>query len=72
MECLFCWLAFPALVGVSILFLSARVIECFCGGANKARFRAFFSNFQFRRIRFFTLSKIFPASQNPHGLLPNS
>lgn len=35
--CLFCWVAFPSLVGVSILFLSVQVLERFIRATKKVR-----------------------------------
>ena len=68
---LFCWVAFPSLVGVLCLFLSVWVIECFCGIVNKARFRALFSNGEIERIHF-TGFTLFPAPQNCFPFQPNS
>lgn len=36
-RCLFCWVAFPSLVGISILFLSVQVLERFIRATKKVR-----------------------------------
>ena len=51
MGCLFCWVAFPSLVEVSILFLSVQVLERFIRATKKARNGPFSLTAKFARSK---------------------